>query len=129
MFALLICLAAGIKPIITSSSDRKLEIAQALGPPGVVGAINYRTYPNWEQEARQMTGGRGVDIVVDNVGPTAIKQTLSSLARRGLISFVGFLAGFKMDEQPDVLGPLLVKNAVLRFVISVPAQLLTTAAF
>lgn len=117
MFALLICLAAGITPIITSSSDRKLELAQALGAPGVVGVINYRTHPNWEEQARQITGGRGVDIVVDNVGPTAIKQTLSSLARRGVVSFVGFLAGFKMDEQPDVLGPVLQKSAVLRFVI------------
>ncbi|KAL4925344.1 zinc-dependent alcohol dehydrogenase family protein [Aspergillus undulatus] len=114
MFALLICLAAGIRPIITSSSDRKLEIAQALGDPGVVQAINYRTHPDWDGQARQLTGGRGVDVVVDNIGPTAIAQTLSSLARRGIVSLVGFLGGFKMDEQPDVLGPVLLKSATVK---------------
>lgn len=117
MFALLICLAAGIRPIITSSSDKKLEIALALGNPGVVQTINYKTHPNWDEQARHLTGGRGVDIVVDNIGPTAIAQTLSSLARRGHISLVGFLAGFKMAEQPDILGPVLLKSASVKSVI------------
>lgn len=117
MFALLICLAAGIRPLITSSSDQKLEIARALGNPGLIQTINYKTHPNWDEQARRLTGGRGVDIVVDNIGPTAIAQTLSSLARRGHISLVGFLAGFKMDEQPDVLGPLLLKSASIKSVV------------
>lgn len=120
MFALFICSAAGVRPIITSSSDKKLEIARALGGPGVVGTINHKTHPNWEDQARQLTGGRGVDIVVDNIGPTAIRQTLSCLARRGIVSLVGFLAGFKMDEQPDILGAVLIKSAMLRFVIILP---------
>ncbi|PKY05135.1 alcohol dehydrogenase [Aspergillus campestris IBT 28561] len=114
MFALLICLAAGIQPIITSSSDEKLETVRALGKPGQVKTINYKTHPNWEEEARRLTNGRGVDVVVDNVGPTAIAQSLSSLARRGVISFVGFLGGFNLDNQPDVLGPVLLKSATLR---------------
>lgn len=70
MFALLIFLAAGIHPIITSSSDKKLEIAQALGAPGAVEILNYRAHPNWEEQVRRIASGRGVDIVVDNVGPT-----------------------------------------------------------
>ncbi|KAL3450335.1 alcohol dehydrogenase [Aspergillus insuetus] len=114
MFALLICLAAGIKPIITSSSDAKLSTAQALGNPGVVQAINYKTHPNWEEKARELTGGRGVDFVVDNIGPTAIVQNLSCLARRGVVSLVGFLGGFKVDEQPEILGQVLMKSAIIR---------------
>jgi D-arabinose 1-dehydrogenase-like Zn-dependent alcohol dehydrogenase len=39
MFALLICLAAGIRPIITSSSDKKLDIARSLGQPGEISLI------------------------------------------------------------------------------------------
>ncbi|KAJ0413326.1 alcohol dehydrogenase [Aspergillus carlsbadensis] len=114
MFALQICLAAGIRPIITSSSDKKLSTAQALGDPGVVQSINYKTYPNWEEKALELTGGRGVDVVVDNIGPTAIVQNLSALARRGVVSLVGFLGGFQLDEQPEVLGQVLMKSAVIR---------------
>ncbi|KAL2861881.1 alcohol dehydrogenase [Aspergillus pseudodeflectus] len=114
MFALLICLAAGIKPIITSSSDAKLAAAQALGDAGVVQTINYKTHPNWEEKVRELTGGRGVDVVVDNIGPTAIAQNLSSLARRGVVSLVGFLGGFKLDEQPEILGQVLGMSAVIR---------------
>jgi NADPH:quinone reductase-like Zn-dependent oxidoreductase len=116
MFALLICLAAGIKPIITSSSDAKLAAAQALGDAGVVQTINYKTHHNWEEKARELTGGRGVDVVVDNIGPTAIVQNLSSLARRGVVSLVGFLGGFKLDKQPEILGQVLGMSAVIRFV-------------
>jgi NADPH:quinone reductase-like Zn-dependent oxidoreductase len=116
MFALLICLAAGIQPIITSSSDTKLSTAQALGESGVVQTINYKTHSNWEEKARELTGGRGVDVVVDNIGPTAIVQNLSSLARRGVVSLVGFLGGFKVDEQPEILGQVLMKSGVIRFV-------------
>lgn len=116
MFALLICLAAGIRPIITSSSDAKLSTVQALGKPGLVQTINYKTHSNWGEKARELTGGQGVDVVVDNVGPTAIVQNLFAIARRGVVSLVGFLGGFKVDEHPDVLGPVLLKNAVIRFV-------------
>ncbi|OOQ84190.1 putative zinc-containing alcohol dehydrogenase [Penicillium brasilianum] len=114
MFALLICLAAGIQPIITSSSDKKLEVVRALGKPGAVQTINYNTHPKWDEQARRLTRGRGVDIVVDSVGPTVITQSLSSLARGGRVSFVGFLGGFDIDKQPDVLGPVLLKSAILK---------------
>lgn len=116
MFALLICLAAGIQPIITSSSDKKLEIVRVLGKPGVVQTINYTTHPDWDEQARHLTCGQGVNVVIDNVGPTVIAQTLSSLARLDLVSFVGFLGGFNIDKQPDVLGPVLLKSATLKFV-------------
>ncbi|ODM18838.1 hypothetical protein SI65_05455 [Aspergillus cristatus] len=107
-------LQAGIRPIITSSSDEKLEIARSLGGPGAVDTINYRTHPQWDEQARHLTGGRGVDVVVENVGPTTMAQSLRSLARRGTVSLVGFLGGFKTDQVPDTIGPVLVKSAVIR---------------
>jgi NADPH:quinone reductase-like Zn-dependent oxidoreductase len=118
MFALLICLAAGIRPIITSSSDKKLDIARSLGQPGEVDIINYRTHPQWDKQALHLTNGRGADVVVENVGPTSLAQSLSSLARRGTVSQVGFLGGFNVDRFPDIVGPLLAKSAVIRYVPS-----------
>lgn len=119
MFGLLICLAAGIRPIITSSSDRKLELALAVGKPGTIDTINYKTHPQWEKEVHRLTHGRGVDVVVENVGVTTISQSLSSLARRGTVSLVGFLGGFEVDRFPDMLGPTLLKTATIRYVVSI----------
>jgi NADPH:quinone reductase-like Zn-dependent oxidoreductase len=114
MFSLLICLGAGIRPIITSSSDDKLKLALAAGKPGSIDTINYRVHPNWEEEARRLTNGKGVDVVVDNVGPTSVAQSLSSLARRGTVSLVGFLGGLEMENFPDTITPALMKAATIR---------------
>lgn len=117
MFALLICLAAGIRPIITSSSDQKLDRVRALGKPGEVDTINYRTHPNWEEEVLRLTRGRGVDFVIETVGPRTIAQSIASLARRGSITIVGFLGGFDVKSFPDTITPLLTKTATIRYVI------------
>ncbi|KAF7178175.1 hypothetical protein CNMCM7691_006847 [Aspergillus felis] len=102
------------RPIITSPSDKKLDIARSLGQPGEVDIINYRTHPEWDKRALHLTHGRGVDVVVENVGPTTIAQSLRSLVRRGTVSQVGFLGGFNIDRFPDTVGPLLGKSAVIR---------------
>lgn len=116
MFSLLVCLAAGIKPIITSSSDEKLDLARSQGEAGTVETINYRTHPRWEEEVLRLTNGRGVDIVVETVGPTTMVQSLSSLSRRGTVSLVGFLGGFNTEHFPDTIGPVLQKSATIRLV-------------
>lgn len=114
MFAAIICIAAGIKPILTSSSDQKLEEVKQLGSEEspVIG-INYRTTPDWDEEARKLTDGLGVDIVVNNVGITSMKQCFNALvARGGTISLVGFLGGFPdQSEMPDCVMPLMGKSA------------------
>ncbi|OBT74003.1 hypothetical protein VF21_05976 [Pseudogymnoascus sp. 05NY08] len=114
MFGLLLCLNAGIRPIITSSSDQKLDLAKAVGGPDSVDTINYRTHPKWEEEVHRITNGRGVDVIIDNVGPTAIAQSLTSLAQRGTVSLVGFLGGYHVDRSPDTVMPVLAKNATMR---------------
>ncbi|KAF7590806.1 hypothetical protein BBP40_002328 [Aspergillus hancockii] len=114
MFALLLCLAAGIRPIITSSSHDKLEKAQSLGGHGAIDTINYRSCPRWEEEALCLTSGRGVDVLIENVGPTGVAQSLASLARRGTLSLVGFLGGFNVDPIPDTIGPALHKSLTIR---------------
>ncbi|KAJ7171608.1 alcohol dehydrogenase [Mycena crocata] len=102
LFALLICLAAGIHPIITSSDDEKLgDIHQ------------HKTHPDWATEAKRLTGGKGVDIVVNNIGPSALAQDVDALAHRGRISLVGFLAGFEVDPPAMALAGLMGKNATI----------------
>lgn len=114
LFALLICVAAGIKPIITSSSDEKLDKVKALGAKeGDVLGINYRTHPDWDEEAKKLTNGLGVDVVVNNVGVTAMEKSFNALRNfGGTISVVGFLGGnADPDKMPDCVMPLLAKSA------------------
>ena len=52
----------GARVIITSSSDEKLARAKALGADET---INYKTHPDWDKEVLRLTGGQGVDIVLE----------------------------------------------------------------
>lgn len=113
MFALLISLAAGFKPIITSSSDAKLERVKHLGRD--VQGINYKKYPDVAAETLRLTDGKGVDYVVNNTGPASIPSDLQSLRKKhGTISLVGFLEGFEAGWNPSVLLNVLSKAAKIQ---------------
>ncbi|GAB1316210.1 hypothetical protein MFIFM68171_06420 [Madurella fahalii] len=113
MFALLLCLAAGIRPIITSSSDKKLEDIRKLGSD--VGIINYKTVTDQLSEVKRLTDGKGVDIVLNNTGPGSIPEDISFLRHRGgTVSLIGFLDGLNGDWQPSAILSLLTKSAKLK---------------
>lgn len=71
-FALQFAAAAGARVIVTSSSDEKLARAIALGASE---GINYRTTPEWAKRARELTGGRGADLIVDVGGKSTLGQS------------------------------------------------------
>lgn len=115
LFSLLISLAIGLKPIITSSSDKKLEDLRAkVGVPDLIG-YNYRTHPDQAAEVKKLTNGRGADLIIDNTGPPGIPADLDSLVRQnGIISIVGFLGGMTADWNPGLLLGLIGKTARLQ---------------
>ncbi|HEX6999882.1 MAG TPA: NAD(P)-dependent alcohol dehydrogenase [Gammaproteobacteria bacterium] len=90
-FGLLFAAAAGAKPIITSSSDEKLEQARALG---AFGTVNYRTNPDWQHTVRELTGGHGVDHVLEVGGEDTLPKALEALAYDGHVALIGGLSGF-----------------------------------
>lgn len=104
-------LAAGIKPIITSSSDAKLAKLEQLGN---VQGINYKTCPDVTAEVLRLTDGKGVDYVVNNVGVTSIPSDLQMLRKNGSVALVGFLGGVDADYPPAVLMTLIIKAAKLQ---------------
>lgn len=113
MFTLLICIAAGIKPIITSSSDAKLEQIKNLNPE-ILG-INYKSHPDVAEETLRLTDGKGVDYVINNIGPASVSNDLKMLRNRGgAIAIIGSLEGFKADLSDDLFLTLLVKTARLQ---------------
>lgn len=113
MFAMLICLAAGIQPIITSSPDKKLKDIRKLGSD--VRIMNYRTVSDQALELSRLTDGKGVNFVINNAGPALIPEDISFLRQRGgLIPLVGFLAGTNGDWQPTAIMALTSKFAKLK---------------
>lgn len=91
VLGLQLAVAAGAKPIITSSSDAKLEKARQLG---AVGTVNYKTTPDWEKRVRELTNGLGVHQVLEVGGKDTLQRALASLAPGGHIALIGGLSGF-----------------------------------
>ena len=90
IFALQFAKAMGASVVATSSSDAKLERLRALGADHL---INYRTTEKWGSAARTLTGGRGVDHVVDIGGPGTLPQSISACRVGGHVAMVGLLTG------------------------------------
>ncbi len=91
VFALQFAKAAGATVIATSSSPAKLERLRALGADHL---INYRDDENWGATARALTGGRGVDHIVEVGGPGTLAQSIAACRMRGSITLIGVLTGF-----------------------------------
>ena len=90
IFALQFAVLAGLRTIITSSSDEKLALAKKLGAHET---INYKTTPNWDEAARKLTGGEGVDHVIEVGGSGTLARSMKALRIHGAISVIGVLGG------------------------------------
>lgn len=90
LFALQLGKALGAQVIVTSSSDEKLARASELGADLT---INYRAIPDWGKRAKELTGGRGADLVVEVGGAGTLQQSLAAVRFGGTIALIGNLAG------------------------------------
>ncbi|HKA18855.1 MAG TPA: NAD(P)-dependent alcohol dehydrogenase [Blastocatellia bacterium] len=90
IFALQFAKLSGARVIITSSSDEKLERAKALGAD--LG-INYSTTPDWDKQAKRLTGGTGVDHIIEVGGAGTFANSLRAIKIGGHIALIGNLSG------------------------------------
>lgn len=90
LFALQFAVACGARVIVTSSSDEKIARAKALGASA---GINYHDVPDWAGAVLALTGGRGVEHVVEVGGPRTFAQSLAATAVGGQINVIGYLGG------------------------------------
>ena len=101
LFALQFAKLAGAEVIATSSSDAKLARVRDLGADRT---INYVADPDWGKTAFALTGGRGVDHIMEVGGAGTMKQTLLAIRPGGTVSLVGVLAGAKSDLLIPLIG-------------------------
>lgn len=105
IFALQLARMHGARVIATSSSDEKLERVRELG---AAETINYKTTPEWDREVLRLTGGVGVDHVVEVGGAGTLPRSANATRLGGLVSVIGVLA------QGEGLDPLKVLMKSLR---------------
>ncbi|MCT9010096.1 zinc-dependent alcohol dehydrogenase family protein [Streptomyces rhizosphaerihabitans] len=72
----------GAEVIATTSSEVKADRLKALGADHVV---NYAENPEWGLAVRELTGGRGADLVVETNGPDTIEQSMRAAALYGQV--------------------------------------------
>ncbi|QQP99984.1 zinc-dependent alcohol dehydrogenase family protein [Lysobacter enzymogenes] len=92
--------AAGLRAIVTSSSDAKLERARALGADET---INYRSHPEWQDEVLRLTAGNGVDAVLEVGGAGTLARSLRAAAMNGTVAIIGGVSGFAGEFDPFAL--------------------------
>jgi NADPH:quinone reductase-like Zn-dependent oxidoreductase len=110
IWALQLGAAAGFDVYVTSSSDEKLERARALGARGVV---NYRRTPEWQDEILRMTGGQGVDLVLEVGGQSTLSRSVAATGMGGTVALIGGVSGFGPDPG---FAPILLMMGAKRMV-------------
>jgi NADPH:quinone reductase-like Zn-dependent oxidoreductase len=94
LFTLQFARALGMKVILISSDDEKLERGRRLGADLT---LNYKRTPAWGQAVLDMTDGIGVKHIIDVGGELTLPQSSVAAAWGGHISMVGILSGFKHE--------------------------------
>jgi NADPH:quinone reductase-like Zn-dependent oxidoreductase len=108
IFAIQIAAALGATVIATSSSDEKGEKAKLLGAAHI---INYARDIDWEQKVLELTGGQGVDQVLEVVGGKNLNKSIQAAKIEGLVTIIGFLD----DEKAKIsLLPLIIRQTRLQ---------------
>jgi len=100
IWALQLAKAAGVRTIVTSSSDSKLERARELGADVL---INYRKTPEWQEEVLRATNGEGVDLVLEVGGQDTLARSIASASMGGKVAVIGGLGG-GFDTSIQLLG-------------------------
>src|SRR5207245_811861 len=72
--------------------------------PGADETINYRAKPEWGKQARALTAGRGVDLVIEVGGAGTLNESLRATRIGGTLAMIGVLAG----PANDLRLPLVV---------------------
>ncbi len=85
--------AMGARVIVTAGTDEKCSACVAIGADH---AINYKTH-DFAEEARRLTGGKGVDVVLDMVAGSYVAREVECLAEDGRIAIIAMQGGTRSE--------------------------------
>jgi NADPH:quinone reductase-like Zn-dependent oxidoreductase len=108
IFAVQFALMAGASVIATSSRDDKLARLKEMGAWEV---INYKATPEWDRRVLELTGGKGVDQVVEVGGAGTLPRSLRAVRRGGYIALIGVLSGLgEVNPMPILMRGIRVQG-------------------
>jgi NADPH2:quinone reductase len=124
--AIQIAKAMGATVLVTAGSDEKCAACVALGADH---AINYKT-SDFSQEAKRLTGGQGVDVILDMVAGSYVAREVECLAEDGRLVIIAlqggtkaeFNAGLVLRKRLSITGSTL-RPRPLAFKAAIAAQL------
>lgn len=104
--------ALGATVIATAGSDDKCEACRKLGADH---AVNYRT-SDFAEEAKKLTGGKGVDVVLDMVAGDYVAREIECMAEDGRLVIIAVQGGVKSDFNAGLVlrKRLVITGSTLR---------------
>jgi NADPH:quinone reductase-like Zn-dependent oxidoreductase len=99
LFAVQLAAALGARVIAVTSSEDRRDLLRGLGATEVLSAA---ARPDWDAAVRELTDGRGVDQVVESVGPATLERSIRSVAFGGRIALIGAFSDGATRFDPGV---------------------------
>ncbi|KAL1537483.1 NADPH:quinone reductase [Salvia divinorum] len=106
-FAIQLAKHHGVKVFVTAGSEEKLAACKELGADV---CINYKT-EDFVSRVKEETAGKGVDVILDNIGASYFQRNLESLSIDGRLFIVGFMGGTTTEIN---LASLLAKRLTVQ---------------
>lgn len=112
VFALQFATLLGARTIVVSGSEEKLERVLALG---ATDGIHRGADPDWGRKARKLTGGVGVDHVIEVGGAGTLAESVRAVRTGGTISVIGILAGGvrDFDVRPVLMNQIRLQGVLV----------------
>lgn len=108
LFAVAFAKVLGAHVTVISSSDDRLARVKQLGADA---GINYRQTPEWAKATRDITGGRGYDLILELGGEKTLPQSLRCIRPGGTLAMIGILSGSAMATP---LGLIITRQVRLQ---------------
>ena len=108
LFAVAFAKMLGAQVTVITSSEERIQHVRQLGADA---AINYRTTPEWAKATREITGGRGYDLILELGGEKTLPQSLRCIRPGGTVAMIGILSGSAMATS---LGLIITRQVRLQ---------------
>jgi NADPH:quinone reductase-like Zn-dependent oxidoreductase len=108
LFAVAFAKMLGAHVTVITSSDERIERVRQLGADATV---NYRTTPEWAKATRDITAGRGYDLILELGGEKTLPQSLRCIRPGGTVAMIGILSGSAMSTS---LGLIITRQVRLQ---------------
>jgi len=120
IFGAQIASIVGARTILTTSNDSKAQLVKEKF--GVTATVNYNN-ANWPEQVKEITGGEGVNIVVDVAGGAMLQSSIKACATGAFIGLIGVLAG--VDSSINTID-MIMRQLTIRGILMESTEELRT---